>query len=205
MSKTVIGIFETEYAAHNARNYLLFNGFTDANVDIRVSSSRAAQTETVETEDEDLLDKIGNFFKELFSGDDEAIAQYSEAGKRGPIVTVHAATLEEAEAAMQALDEHGAVDVNERYASDTTGQVSANPIHDHSGGVLAGSTEGAARLRSRMVDRSLDEELRLRQQLSEENQPPLNKTVKERDSMLDDILDNENRDATNRPLGTPGF
>jgi uncharacterized protein (TIGR02271 family) len=120
MANTVVGIFEYESDAQQAQNYLLANGFADGDVDIKTASYKSdAKEETVTDRDQDFGDRVGNFFRDLFDGDDDETTRYSEAGKRGTIVTVHAATLEEAEAAAAVLDDFGAIDVNENNLGST--------------------------------------------------------------------------------------
>ncbi|MCE7059774.1 YsnF/AvaK domain-containing protein [Dyadobacter sp. CY343] len=121
MANTVVGIFEYESDAQQAQNYLLANGFADGDVDIKTASYKSdAKEETVTDRDQDFGDRVGNFFRDLFDGDDDETTRYSEAGKRGTIVTVHAATLEEAEAAAAVLDDFGAIDVNENNLGSTS-------------------------------------------------------------------------------------
>ncbi|NIJ52118.1 YsnF/AvaK domain-containing protein [Dyadobacter arcticus] len=123
MSNTVVGIFEYESDAQEAQNYLLANGFADGDVDIKTASYKSeTDTAPVKDDNDDVMDRIGNFFKDLFDGDEEETKRYSEAGKRGTIVTVHAATAAEAEAAAAILDEYGAVDVNESAANYSSNQ-----------------------------------------------------------------------------------
>lgn len=129
MSNTVVGIFEYTSEAQEAQKYLLANGFSDGQVDIKVSSTLS---NTQVADHEDAGDKIGNFFKGLFGDDDEEVNRYSEAGRKGTIVTVHAKTADEAEVAARVLDNYGAVDVNE-----TSG--SYNPTNIYSDNTTVGS------------------------------------------------------------------
>ncbi|WP_439554948.1 YsnF/AvaK domain-containing protein [Dyadobacter sp.] len=112
MAKTVVGIFEYESDAQEAQNYLLANGFADGDVDIKTASYTSDSSTATVNEDHDVMDRVGNFFRDLFDGDEEETRRYSEAGRRGTIVTVHAVDAAEAEAAAAILDQYGAVDVN---------------------------------------------------------------------------------------------
>ncbi|WP_026630996.1 YsnF/AvaK domain-containing protein [Dyadobacter alkalitolerans] len=140
MANTVVGIFEYESDAQEAQNYLLANGFAGGDVDIKTASYKSDQeTSTVNNDDDDVMDRIGNFFRDLFDGDEEETRRYSEAGRRGTIVTVHAANAMEAENAAAILDQFGAVDVNDRAAQYTADQgyagtateVPVNPYPDN--------------------------------------------------------------------------
>jgi len=121
MSNTVVGIFEYESDGQRAQNYLLSKGFADGDVDIKTASYTSDST-TTEDRDSDFGDRVGNFFKNLFDDDEEESRRYSEAGRRGTIVTVHARSLEEAEVAAAILDQYGAIDVNEDRERDAIDQ-----------------------------------------------------------------------------------
>jgi stress response protein YsnF len=161
---------------------LLANGFADGNVDIKTASyeSEAGQT-SVNDRLEDFGNRIGNFFKDLFDGDEEETRRYSEAEKRGTIATVHATSASEAETAAAILDEYGAVDVNESAAGYTPGQVYSEPSANTS--VISDNTPtsipviqeelyvgkrevqtGDVRLRSRIIARPVQKSIRLRQE-----------------------------------------
>ena len=135
-------------------------------------------------------DSVGNFFGSLFGSSDEA-DRYSEVARRlKALVTVHAHSAEEAERAADILDDAGAVDVNERanqygYSSDIN--TTAGTLYPESDTTLTDLprtdadqaisvieenlqvgkrevTTGGARLRSRIVERPVEETLRLRQE-----------------------------------------
>lgn len=149
MGNTVVGIFEYEANGQNAQNYLLANGFADGNVDIKIATykTEADQSET-HADDEDIFERIGHFFSHLFDGDEEETSRYAEAGRRGTIVTVHAATPEEAYQAAAILDEYGAVDVR---GNDTL-KVDTQELEHQ-----------VVRTKSRIIERPIQEGFRLRQ------------------------------------------
>ena len=135
---------------------------------------------------------ISRFFKNLFGDDDDAdkftrIARSSEA-----IVTVHAQSKDEAERAAGILDDNGAIDVDKRasdYGYSGSRYNSINPENVNTTNYNAGSTDitnnestkipiieeklevgkeeietGGKRLRSRIVERPVEENLRLREE-----------------------------------------
>ncbi|RYE23243.1 MAG: hypothetical protein EOP42_23475, partial [Sphingobacteriaceae bacterium] len=107
MSQTVIGIFDYTSEAQEAVSYLTSNGFSRDNIDL---SSRGNATEgTTDYDDED-HSSVGGFFSNLFGTSDET-EKYTEVGRKGAIVTVHAKSADEAENAARILDNYGAVDV----------------------------------------------------------------------------------------------
>jgi len=185
MSNTVVGIFEYESEAQQAQNYLLANGFADGDVDIKTASYKSADGVSEDSDrDEGLLDRIGNFFKDLFDGDEEETKRYTEAGKRGTIVTVHAASVEEASAAAEILDQHGAVDVKESVANFSSNQASdsteADPFfsNDQTASLPDTNSPEVGRpgfgSRSRIIQRPIQESTRLRQDSLNVGTPPVN-------------------------------
>ena len=118
MANTVVSIFRDPEQAQQAQNHLLANGFADKQVDIKIASYKSdSQLPDNEVDNNDLIDKITAFFKDLFGNDDEEVTRYSEAGRKGTILTVHTATSEEAEKVADILDSYGAADVNETSGS----------------------------------------------------------------------------------------
>lgn len=174
MSQTVIGIFENFSQAQDAKSHLVANGFTEAEVDI----TRKKSGDSDEDHDEGLGERISNFFKNLFSNEDEA-ASHIAAAKKGNVVTVHAASLEQAEQAQDILNRYGALDVddyNKRYkdgltgdradsyrysetANDTTNRYTETSIHDDDdvrSGLRTPSIPGAGYAGSMTPTESLD-------------------------------------------------
>jgi len=211
MSKTVVGIFEYESDAQNAQNYLLANGFGDGDVDIKTASYKTEGEEPHLHEDADLFERIGNFFQELFNDDHHETERYIDAGKRGTIVTVHAASSEEAIAAAHIMDEYGALDVTNKLATEPAytepGQQYEDPIVNPPSvgtghGPLANQVEArGVYLKSRIIDRPVNPDYRLRQNQIptgspapdplEGDAPELHKTIAERDALINEIVDNE--------------
>jgi stress response protein YsnF len=160
MSQTVIGIFENFSQAQDAKSHLLANGFTDAEVDI--TRKKAGDNDT--DNDEGLGERISNFFKNLFSNEDEA-ASHTAAAKRGNLVTVHAGSLEQAELASDILNRYGAIDVddyNKRYNDNLTGdradsyRYSEDDDDDVRSGLRSSSIPGAGYAGAMTPTESLD-------------------------------------------------
>lgn len=197
MSNTVIGIFEYADQAREAQQYLLSNGFTSNSVDVKTSMADLSNDSSTRTEkDEDFMYSIGNFFKNLFGDDDDEVNRYSEVGRKGTIVTVHASTSQEAELAAEILDKYGAVDVNEKSAGAFGGTAVnsvadvTNPLSDATSipvieeELLVGKREvqtGGVRLRSRIVERPVEESVRLRQEYVSVERTPVDRVATEAD------------------------
>ena len=182
MAQTVIGLFENDSDAQRAAQRLEEIGLGRSQVDV---SRGTGSGSGVSSEREDGDSGITRFFKNLFGDNDDNADRYSRVGNSGAsIVTVHAQSSEEAQRAAELLDDCGAIDVDERdmQYSGREGYVSGS-----SGGNLdrssTGSDEttisrvseelhvgkrevesGGVRLRSRIVERPVEESIRLREE-----------------------------------------
>ena len=165
MAQTVIGIFDKVTEAEQALNQLLEQGFSRDQVDI---ADHTAQGNTAAADDDD---SIGGFFSSLFGSDSDDSRHHTDAAKAGTVVTVHATTREEAERAADILDDHGTVNVNERMnmSDDTTtertstdGDQTIDVIQEEMNVGKRDVKTGGVRVRSRIVERPVEETLRLR-------------------------------------------
>jgi stress response protein YsnF len=186
MQQTVVAIFNNSADAQEAVNRLINAGLTRNNIDISVNSKGNTQGGNNEYDNNYREDNnesgISRFFKSLFGDDEEADTYTKVAGRSGTIVTVHANTNEEAQSAAQILDDAGAIDVDEQAtqygytssrgntAKETMDVKSGNdstsiPIIEEN--VLIGKKEvetGGVRLKSRIVENPVEENLRLREE-----------------------------------------
>jgi uncharacterized protein (TIGR02271 family) len=149
-------------------------------------------------------EKISNFFSSLFGGDDaNNVGYYSDAVRRGgAVVTVDAETDDAANRAAALMDQYGATDVDERGAQSQTGGYAsagardreAQPANLAEGGEVAipvmeeelqvGKRQverGGARVRSRVIERPVEEVVRLREERVRVERRPVNRPVTEAD------------------------
>lgn len=161
-------------------------------------------TEEVADDAKDTGSSIGNFFSSLFGGSDDA-DRYSHVAERSTVVTVHAQTDDEAERAADILDDNGAVDVDERaaqygYTGTTTGGATGTTgltdtaYTDTTNRDLTTDTDqtikviqenlevgkrevetGGVRVRSRIVEKPVEESLRLREERVRVQRTPVNR------------------------------
>jgi len=187
MAQTVIGFFDNATEAQRAVEKLTSIGISRDMIDVSnntTGTAGVADTRTTDRSDRDSDDNgITRFFKSLFGGDDDEADRYSRVAQRsGSIVTVHAHSEEEAERAADLLDECGAVDVDERaaqygYTSGRTGSESDRraDISSERGTTIPRIEEnlevgkrteerGGVRVRSRIVERPVEEHVRLREE-----------------------------------------
>ncbi len=197
MTHTVIGIFDSLPEAQTAIQQLISSGFAQQNIDVSAQDATAATTTGTSTSSHaGEHDGIGGFFQSLFGGNDEH-QTYAHVARRSTVVTVHAQSQAEAQRAADVLDRYGAVDVNERAArygytgttgtaastTDTAANVgTAIPIIEED--IVVGKRvveTGGVRLRSRIIERPVEEHLRLRQEHVHVTRTPVNRPVTDAD------------------------
>ena len=125
MNSVLVGMFDTQLQASQARAKLLAAGFTANEVIVTgdtTSSSTSTTTVSSGSQEPEKEGAISRFFHSLFGGDDAAERQvegatYKEAFRRGACsVSVTTVNDDEADKAERILNECGAVDVDERSA-----------------------------------------------------------------------------------------
>ncbi|WP_242919557.1 YsnF/AvaK domain-containing protein [Pontibacter liquoris] len=211
MAQTVIGIFDNAGEAQAAVAELTRNGFNRNNIDVsdRRNADVAATGTVLDTHEEEDTDSIGEFFRNLFGSDKDKHEHYAEVARRGSIVTVHAQSADEAERAADILDNHGAIDIDEhatKYQAgagmgaaatgqamgaaatdknlDVTGTDRTKSIPIIEENLQVGKREvqtGGVRIRSRIVERPVEERLRLREEHVWAERRPVNRPATEAD------------------------
>lgn len=208
MTHTVVGLFDSRADAQAAMNELISAGFVKENIDI--SNRRFADTENeVYNADDDtaegqgLGDRISNFFSSLFGDDETSARNYTTAASEADaILTVQVDSEERAETAREIFDRHDAMDVDERGATgygtaagatgrttgknvdtDVTGTDSATiPVVKENLKVGKREVErGGARIRSRIIDRPVEENVRLREEHVVVNRRPVDREITDAD------------------------
>lgn len=183
MANTVIGLFDEAGDARRAVQELTAAGFDRDRIDIttaEASGDEGGDARAGETYgNEGFTDQIGNFFTSLFGDDDrERAGHYSETMSRGgTLVTVHADSRELAERAAGVLDAAGAIDVDERAAqyrtTGTTDTAAAGRVQEQAAIPVVEEElqvgkrvveQGGVRVRSRVVERPVEESIRLREE-----------------------------------------
>ena len=178
MKQTVIGVYENEMKAREAVKMLEKEGFKKENIDLSPRVEGDVATRNTE--------HVDNFFSSMFEDTNEA-RNYSEVATRGSVVTVHTTSMDKAERAAAILDENGAIDANEharkyRKTDEVKGSDKAIPVIEEE--LEVGKKEvntGGVRLRSRIVERPVEENLRLREEHVEVERNPVNRKATEAD------------------------
>ncbi|MDO1451270.1 YsnF/AvaK domain-containing protein [Rhodocytophaga aerolata] len=191
MSQTVIGIFDNPTDAQKAVSQLVSKGFLQNNIDISAQSSqeRAAAFQDKEQDD----DSIGGFFKSLFGSDEQTSNKYASVARAHTLVTVHAQTKQEAQQAADVLDEYGALDIDERAAQYSSSGRAGSAVTSTEGAMAIPIIEeelqvgkrvvetGGVRLRSRIIERPVEEHLRLREERVYVERRPVNRPASDQD------------------------
>lgn len=182
MAHTVVGFFDQSSEAETAIRELTARGISRD----RIDRSGGGGSTGVSAERRDGSERgdnpVSNFFRNLFGADNDESDRYTRVAERSnTIVTVHASSREEAEAAAQVLDRCGAVDVDERArqygVADTRGGSAGErqPVGGERGTTIprveehleVGKREverGGVQVRSRIVEKPVEEQVRLREE-----------------------------------------
>lgn len=191
MAQTVIGIFDNSSEAQRAVQELKGLGISNDRIDMSTGRQGAVGSTTRtttgptnshlgDTRNESLAhdatdnDGISGFFKSLFSDDDSTAKAYSSVARTSEcVVTVHAQNKDEAQRAARILDQYGSVDMDQRaseYGYKSSGWTDNARTGNQTIPIIEENLEvgkrevetGGARLHSRIVERPVEESLRLR-------------------------------------------
>jgi uncharacterized protein (TIGR02271 family) len=204
MTKTIVGLFDEYREAQRAVVALVENGVSRE--DIGITSQEDTNYEGSDSSRDDsssdkgVGDKVGGFFSRLFGDDEQYASHYTEAvGRGGTVVTVDCESDETADRAEAILNRFGG-DVDERgethqqaaYAGTDNVQAGRTDIAE--GGAASipvieeelrvGKREvegGGVRIRTRVVERPVEEAVRLREERVSVERRPVNRPVSEAD------------------------
>ena len=193
MKFTVVGLFENEKNAQEARQKLLSTGIGSERIDVslnRTEGSTVIDNDYDFEEDED----TGGFWNWLFGDDDETRTKYSKVSSRNTVMTVYADTRSDAERVAEKLDDLGALDVDEQYAKVSH----ANEINEGDKTipivkeeVAVGKREvekGGVRVRTKVVEKPVNESIRLRKERVYVNRKPVDRVVDANDAFNEETI-----------------
>ena len=202
MSKTIVGLFDNYREAQRAVVSLVESGISREDIGVTSRDYASYEGDSYREEsyrdDDGFGDKISNFFSNLFGDDREHASRYSEAvTSGGAVVTVDAETDEQAERAESILnrfggevDDHGSTERHAAYAegADTSragvaeGGEARIPVIEEELRVGKREVEGGGvRVRTRVVERPVEEAIRLREERVNVERRPVNRPVTETD------------------------
>lgn len=201
MSYTVVGLFDSKADARTAMNELIQNGFVSENIDMSEGNVGSAATTT--TTDSGVGSSVSNFFNNLFDGDTAAAQNYSSVAQEAEaILTVHVDTQDRANRVAEIFDRHGSIDVDDRSSgyqrnvSQTT-TTTQNQATTQNQTAMKGDTipviqeelqvgkrqveGGGVRVRTRVIEKPVEETLRLRQERVIVDRHAVNRAVTDAD------------------------
>jgi uncharacterized protein (TIGR02271 family) len=208
MTYTVIGLFDNRSEAQTAMQELIQSGFIQDDIDLSNRSYSDSTSDTATSAPTGAAgDSITNFFNSLFGGDETTASTYTSAAQDADaILSVQVDSEERARQAAEILDRNGAIDVDTRYAQQYNNQ--QNFAGTTSGADAAGSAynntnvedtaaipvieeqlevgkreveRGGARIRSRIIERPVEANVRLREEHIVVNRRPVNREVTDSD------------------------
>jgi stress response protein YsnF len=200
MSQTVIGFFEEATDAQRAVQRLESIGISRQLVDVSRGSSEGTTTVSHDRSRDSDEHKSGirQFFDSLFGNDSDDADRYARVGSSGcSIVTVHAQSREQAERAAELLDECGAIDVDEKASqmgytntrNDSSNRENISNDRERSIPRIQEDLEvgkrtveqGGVRVRSRIVERPVEETVRLREEHVHVERQPVDRPVTDKE------------------------
>jgi len=188
-------LFDDRSDAQEAMSELIEEGFIKENIDL---SNQGTASDEVMTDDDTgtgIGDRIANFFNSLFGDDETTARNYTTAASDAEaILTVHVDSAERAELARDILDRNGAMDVDERGGAYSDAYATGSTDNDYDSETTEGSTRipvveerldvgkreverGGARVRSRIIERPVEESVRLREEHVVVNRRPVDREV----------------------------
>lgn len=195
MTKTIVGLFDEYREAQRAVVELVESGISRE--DIGITSQDYAGNETADAGRDE---GVGGFFSRLFGDDDDYVSQYSEAvGRGGTVVTVDCESDEMADRAEAILNRFGG-DVDESETGDRQAAYAGRDTAETGRANLAEGNEaripvieeelrvgkravegGGVRVRTRVIERPVEEAVRLREERVHVERRPVNRGVTEAD------------------------
>jgi stress response protein YsnF len=218
MANTVIGFFKHESDAQKAVQRLQELGISRDRLDISRGTGSLQSTGTESDmesrrDDRDNDNAITRFFKNLFGDDDDDADRYATIGKKGySIVTVHATTASDAERAADVLDDCGAADVDETYAQynndrantgnsrETDRRIDIPKVQEELRVGKRNVDRGGVRVRSRIIEKPVEESIRLREEHVRVDRQPVNRPVSDADNTAFQDQDIELTERTEIPV-----
>jgi uncharacterized protein (TIGR02271 family) len=191
MGFTVIGMFRDRQNAQQASEKLMSAGFLKDSIDMSPYRADGDVVEDNRYYDYDEDNHSTGFWDWLFGSDTDEYKRYSYAASKSDIITVHAATKAEAERAAEILDHAGAVDVDDytrdytayqaAVAKDSGDEATFKVLEEHMNVGKRTIETGGVRVRSRVIEKPVSEDVRLREERVYVRRNPVNRPASEAD------------------------
>ena len=202
MELTVIGVYDNATDAQKAVDQLIDSGFSHTNVDL---SSRDGKAANQQYEGKDTDDSVGNFFSTLFDDQHDADRYTGIANQRSVVTVhtnseddaeraadilddngainvndpVYDSLSKAPSASMGAAflnaDERRETDMNRNTTANTTGDQTINVIEENLSVGKRDVENGGVRIRSRIINKPVEESIRLREEHVTVQRNPVNR------------------------------
>lgn len=192
MEKTLVAVFDNQSEAKQALEALIEGGFSSSDARLTSAESSGGTAASRPDREESFGDKVANFFG--FGDQDE---RYSEAVRRGSyVLTVDAASDDEAERAEDIINGYDPVDIDEReaewresgwQASQGKGGETTIPIVEEQ--LIVGKREvqkGGVRVVSRVTQRPVEETVNLREEHATVKRRPVDRATTDSDNAFEE-------------------
>ena len=194
MNYTIVGFFDRDINTENVVSALKKEGIKESQIDNSVY--KTDKTYENDAYDYDENEKASGFWNWLFGDDHEEKTKYSRVGAQSHLITVYAHDRAEAERASALLDQHGAIDINETFMKSAAYATSMDTIAethtniDDSISVVkedlaVGKREvshGSVQVRSRIIEKPVEESIRLREERVYVTRKPVDRKVNTADA-----------------------
>lgn len=200
MTHTIVGLFDNKTEAQTAMQELTAAGIAQESIDLSSRRYDDAATDTTMTGTGTSGGGITGFFNSLFGDDTDDARNYSTAANDADaILTVQTDSPERATQIADILDRNGAVDVDERVNQQQASRAQSNsataenrtaatedmtiPVIEEELQVGKREVEsGGVRVRSRVIEKPVEETLRLREERVVVNRRPVDRAVTNSDT-----------------------
>jgi uncharacterized protein (TIGR02271 family) len=206
MTHTVVGLFDDRARAQAATQELIQKGFMRESIDVsnrKIADSNAGRAEVTVTEPS-ITDNISEFFSSLFSSDKKTAANHARvAADADAIICIQVDSPERAREAVVILDHHGAIDVDGEVEK-TNRPINLQSQPNAAAGVVQNTPNmqnektipiieeqlqldkqvverDGARIRSRIIEKPVEANLRLREEHVVVDRRPVDRAVTQAD------------------------
>ncbi len=202
MTHTVVGLFDSKTEAQAAMNELVQKGFVKENIDYSQGRMGDSSSGTSAGTGASTGDNVSSFFGSLFSDNTSEAQNYTNAARNAEaILTVHVDSDDRARQVAAIFDNNGAIDVDGHSSQQQTNQTTqttqttqatrtgtANqgdmtiPVIEEELQVGKRTVEqGGVRVRSKIIEKPVEEHVRLREEHVYVNRNPVNRAVTDSD------------------------
>ncbi len=179
MAFTVLGIFKEQSDVNKAKKQLEAAGFHNDRVDVSPYRRDNKATKNAEYYDYEEDEKTSGFWDWLMGDDEDDRHRYSRVAADNHVLTVHAADRAEATRAAAIMDDCNALDVNKTAAAARGNVVRRGATATAKGAAATDKIKvvkenmnvgkrtvetGGVQLRSRIIEKPVEEKLRLREE-----------------------------------------